>query len=697
MLLLVVVFVGLAQIASFIDTFGTAADLNPVRNTLASLHTAVLLVALPCALALAVMGYGFWRRVVGPLQHLQDSLKRAAQTMDFSCPMVGEGDDEVGASIGAYNALQAKLSGSLQHIQQVTTDLTEVTGEVDVSARRIARNSQLQADASSNMNSAIEEMVTGINTLYQQAQDAKAHTQEARTDAAHGTGDILATISGIQSIYGQVEQASQHIHVLRDDCNSIAKMAVVIHQIADQTNLLALNAAIEAARAGDQGRGFAVVADEVRSLALRTAQSTQEISKLLVRMQQSAQVAVESMDTTEIEVGKGVASAQKASQAIDKINQGSHTAAKTVEVIFAAIREQQSASAEIANRVEQIAQMSAQNTQAAVASAKAIGSIADAGRHIIQALDAYRYETGEAKIVLRVADMHGENHPAVRALHFMGQELERRTVGRIRLRVFADGALGNDAEVFEQVRAGKIDMMRANPSVLNDLVPATRLLSLPFLYRSSEHMHKAMDGQAGASILAACSRANVIGLAYYDSGARSIYANKPVRCLADLRGIRLRVMPSDLWVAVAKAMGAEPVKMGMNELIAGQKMGLIDAAENNIPTFDAYQQHQVFTYFSHTEHAMVPEIILCSKARWDTYSPSDQAIIAAAARDSVPVMRRYWAESETQARQNAEKAGTTFVNNVDKTSFQAAMRPLYNQLVNTAELQNLLKSIQDLQ
>lgn len=646
--------------------------------------------------AVCAGGWFFWNGVVEPLQELQYIIEENTAKMDFTAELPVQSDDELGQIVRAYNGLLKNLRDSFQHIHNIATRLNETVEDADIAAKRIARNTQLQSDASQNMNDAIDGMVAGINNVTEQTEEAQQHTRETREIAEEGTRDILNTVNGMHAISTIVEKASRSIKALRDDCNSISNMAVVIHQIADQTNLLALNAAIEAARAGDQGRGFAVVADEVRGLAQRTAQSTQEISKLVLSMQESAELAVSSMSATEAEVHQGVANAQRAGESINRINEGSITAARIVANIFESVQEQQGATTEISKKVEQIAQMSEQNSAASTASARSVGDISKASRQINKALAVFRFSTQSTVLEMRVADQHGDNHPAVRALQFMSDEIAKRSGGRIRLKVCSGGMLGNDFEVFEQLQTGSVDMMRCNPAVISKSVPETNLLALPFLFRDTKHMHQAVDSKPGEDILAACARAGLKGLCFYDSGARSIYANKPIRSIADMRGLKLRVMPSDMWVSVARAMGAEPVKLGMDELISAQKMGVIDAAENNIPTFDAYKQHEVFRFFSHTEHAMVPEIIAFSKKRWDNLAEEDRKIIASAARDSVLKMREYWFESESSARKNSLKAGVNFIQDVNKNSFVNAMQPVYRSLVNTPQMQSLLKAIQEI-
>lgn len=687
---------GIASITKFLIFIALGSIITVSAIALYGNVTMIWIFAILGVVITLATGIYFYRQVVSPILALKEAISQRGSKLDLTQTIEISGDGEIGEIIAAYNRLLNDICKTLQDVETTTSDLTEMTDMVDTSARRIVRNSQLQTDASVSMNKAIEQMLDGINEVTEQTQTARNNTEESMKAAEAGTSDIMSTVKGIQAISDTVEKASEKIKALRDDSNSISDMAVVIHQIAEQTNLLALNAAIEAARAGDQGRGFAVVADEVRGLAQRTANSTQEISKLVIRMQEGAKVAVESMEETENEVKKGVGNAQKAGTSIDRINTGTETAAHTVNDIYDAMQKQQSASSSISSRIEQIAQISEQNSSSSAATAKSLGSIADRSHKLLSVIDHFKFQTGEEKLKLKVADQLGDDHPAVAALHYMSKLLHERTNGRIVLTVHSGGALGNDNEVFEQLKNGRVDIMRSNPAVLNDDIPETLLLALPFLFSSTAHMHKVVDGAPGKKILDACSKAGLVGLAFYDSGARSIYANKPIRNISDIAGMKLRVMPAAMWSTVAQAMKAEPIKIGMNELISAQKMGVIDAAENNIPTFDSFKQHEVFKYFSFTEHAMVPELIVFSQKRWVTLSKEDQKIIATAARDSVPEMRRLWEKTQNEAKQRAQNAGVTFVENVDKSSFQSAMRPVHNQLVTTMPLKELLREIQAL-
>ncbi len=679
---------GLASVES------RAGDVPALREALASARSAQIVALLIGWLFLGGLGFLLWRAIVQPIRRLEKVLAGAAETLDFtvSSPVPAD-SDEIGQAVAAWSRLQNRLRSGLAEIQQSLTHLLAVTEEVDQSSRRIARNSQVQSDASTNMAAAVEEMTVSISNVAEQAGDASKHTHESRDIAEQSASVILDTVSGIQQISLTVRDAAARIKALRSDCDSISSVAKIIREIADQTNLLALNAAIEAARAGEQGRGFAVVADEVRKLAERTTLSTQEITDLLHRMQESARLAVESMSHTESAVEERVGKAREAGESIEKIKQGADAAAVVVADISGAMKEQESASTSIARNIEQIAQMSEQNSAAANASAAGIGRVTQVGLAMTHSLAAFKLEAGEKKIVLRLADTHPDDHPATRAEQAMAEFLEQRSHGRITLKVINNGVFGAEKDELEQLKNGTLDMTRASAAMFNKDCPATVIPALPFIFNSLDHMHQVMDGAPGKEIYAACADAGYVGLGAFDSGSRCIFANKPVRSLADARDLKLRVMQSDLWIAVAKAMGTVPSPLAMEDILSGFRTGLIDAAEGNVPLFDGYKFHGACKYYSYTEHAFVPELLVFSKKRWDVLSPEDQALIAEAAREAVNVMRRLWREREEQARKASLAAGTTFIKDVNKESFRNAMRPVYDKFVTTPQQKALFQAI----
>lgn len=186
----------------------------------------------------------------------------------------------------------------------------------------------------------------------------------------------------------------------------------------------------------------------------------------------------------------------------------------------------------------------------------------------------------------RVADTQSEDYPTVQALMFMARVVEERTGGRHHIRVFHSRQLGEEKDTIEQTRVGAIDLNRTNVAPIGSLIPAANVLALPFLFRSFDHLHKVLDHEIGEEILASSQRHGFVSLTFYDSGSRSIYNSvRPVRTLADMNGLRIRVQQSDMMVDMIKALGAEPIELPYGQVSTGLSTKLIDGAENNWPSY----------------------------------------------------------------------------------------------------------------
>jgi tripartite ATP-independent transporter DctP family solute receptor len=295
----------------------------------------------------------------------------------------------------------------------------------------------------------------------------------------------------------------------------------------------------------------------------------------------------------------------------------------------------------------------------------------------------------------RSADTHNaDDYPTVLAVKKMSELLEQKSGGKHKIKVFNKGALGSEKESVDQVKIGALDLTRVNVGPMNQICPLTQVPTMPFLFNSIAHMRKVLDGPVGDEILKSCESAGFIGLAFYDSGARSIYAKKPIKTVADAKGLKIRVQQSDLWVALVSAMGANPSPMPYGEVYTGLKTGLIDAAENNIPSFDTAKHVEAVKIYSKTEHSMAPEILVMSKIIYDKLPAAEQAMVRAAAKESVAFERQKWDEQEAKSLANVKAQGAEIVE-VDKKSFQAVMGPVYEKFMTTPDMKRLVKAAQD--
>jgi tripartite ATP-independent transporter DctP family solute receptor len=298
----------------------------------------------------------------------------------------------------------------------------------------------------------------------------------------------------------------------------------------------------------------------------------------------------------------------------------------------------------------------------------------------------------------RVADTQAEDYPTVQALLHMAKLVEQHTGGRHRIRVFHSRQLGEEKETIEQTRVGAIDLNRTNVAPIGSIVPAANVLALPFLFRSFDHLHNVLDKAIGSEILASFERHGFVGLTFYDSGARSIYNSvRPVRSLADMKGLRIRVQQSELMVDMIKALGAEPIEMPYGQVGTGLATRLIDGAENNWPSYVTTGHYKIASYYTLTEHTMGPEVLVMSQPAWESLSAEDKEIFRDAARKSSAFMRDLWGGLEDRSRQQARAAGNTITASFDRKPFESAMSAIYDKAVTAPDLRQLVERIRQVQ
>ncbi|MGK2927753.1 MAG: TRAP transporter substrate-binding protein [Lysobacterales bacterium] len=299
-------------------------------------------------------------------------------------------------------------------------------------------------------------------------------------------------------------------------------------------------------------------------------------------------------------------------------------------------------------------------------------------------------------LLLRSADTHPDGYPTVEAVQYMGELLAAESGGRLTLTVYPGRQLGEERDTLEQVVFGAIDFNRLNITVLNNVVEETVVLTLPFIFRSREHMDRVLQGPIGQDILDALLPYGLVGLAFYDSGERSIYSPvRPIRHPDDIVGLRIRVQNSDVSVAMVEALGGNATPMEFGQVYEALRNGAIDGAENNWPSLSSTRHFEVARYYSLTQHSMVPEILVMSKLSWDRLSPKDQALVRSAARRSVKKMRELWDARVAEAKQRVVAAGNVIVTDIDKQAFIDAVEPVYRKFASDPALSELVRRIQE--
>ncbi len=304
--------------------------------------------------------------------------------------------------------------------------------------------------------------------------------------------------------------------------------------------------------------------------------------------------------------------------------------------------------------------------------------------------------TAAGPMVLKDSDVHPLGYPTVVAVQDMGKKLEEATQGRLSIQVYPSMQLGGEKESIEQAQVGAIQLARVSVGALGPVVDDLNVFNLPFLFRNTEHMEKVIDGPIGDMLLDRITnnpQTHLIGLAWMDAGARSMYDTKrPIETIQDLKGLKMRVMGNPMFVDMMNALGGNGVAMGYDQVFSALQTGVVDGAENNPPSFVFDNHYQVAKYYTLTEHLIVPEVLVFSRRTWETLSSDDQALIKKLARGAQLEERRLWMEKEADAFARMKAAGITIIQVPDKTPFQAAVKPVWDKY--GAKYASLISQIQ---
>jgi tripartite ATP-independent transporter DctP family solute receptor len=307
--------------------------------------------------------------------------------------------------------------------------------------------------------------------------------------------------------------------------------------------------------------------------------------------------------------------------------------------------------------------------------------------------------TAQQKLTLKASDVHPAGYPTVVAVENLGKKLEQATNGRLSVRMYPAMQLGGEKEAIEQAQVGALQLARVSVGVLGAVVGDLNVFNLPFLFRNTAHMQKVIDGPIGQELLdhvTANPKAGLVGLCWMDAGARSLYdTKKPIRTIADLAGMKVRVMGNPMFVDMMNALGGNGVAMGYDQVFSALQTGVVDGAENNPPSFVFDNHYQVAKYFTLTQHLIVPEVLVFSRRTWDMLSKDDQALLRKLAREAQAEERVLWTAYEKQALDKAKAAGIEVIEVADKTPFQNAVKPVWDKYA--PSFSELIKRIQAVQ
>lgn len=285
------------------------------------------------------------------------------------------------------------------------------------------------------------------------------------------------------------------------------------------------------------------------------------------------------------------------------------------------------------------------------------------------------------------------SHPVHKAMVFMAERLAEKSKGKVKLDIYPSQQLGSERECLELLQIGSLGMTKVSTGVLENFVPELKVLGLPFLFRSNEHRYNVLEGEVGEELLDASIPQRLKGLTFYDAGSRSFYSKTPIRTPEDLNGEKVRVMESQTAISMVQALGGSPTPIAYGELYTALQQGIVDGAENNLPSFYTSRHYEVCKFYTMDEHTAVPDELLISMLLWNKLSKQEQQWIKEAAVESRIYEKKIWHEAELEALEKVQEAGVTIIT-PDKEAFRERVEPLYQTYKENPKMAKLIDQIQ---
>ena len=285
--------------------------------------------------------------------------------------------------------------------------------------------------------------------------------------------------------------------------------------------------------------------------------------------------------------------------------------------------------------------------------------------------------------VLRVAHSLDTASPVHHALVRFGERLNELSDGTMKVDIYPSNQLGDERATIELLQLGTLDVSKVSSGVMENFVPEMGVFSLPYLFRDRDHLWQTLNGPIGEEILQSAVPYRMLGVAYYDAGFRSFYINgTDVRTPDDLAGLKIRVIPSPIFIQTINLLGGNATPLAFSEVYGALQQGIVDGAENNPLSLYGMGHYQQVTSYVLDEHSAPPDVLLVSTHRWNRMTEEQKGWFRQAAAESVTLQRELWLRDERAALDSVRAAGVEVVE-VDKAPFRSVVAPIYDEMAGT--------------
>lgn len=293
----------------------------------------------------------------------------------------------------------------------------------------------------------------------------------------------------------------------------------------------------------------------------------------------------------------------------------------------------------------------------------------------------------------KLAENQPEGNPITEGMHKFADLVKEYTEGTVTIDVYSNGALTDEASSVDQLQLGSLDFSRVNTNSLAPTVDEFGVFAMPYLFTSTEQKYRALDGEAGDAVMAKLDDYGMVGLYFWEAGARCFYTtSKPIRTVEDLKGMKIRVQQTEVAISMVRALGAEATPMDYAEVFQGLQTGIVDGAENDFVSYYTSGHYEVAKYYSLDQHMAPPAILLMSKVSWDKMSEAQQEAVRKAAYEAAVWQRQAMQDYQQESRAACEAAGSEIIE-VDVTSFQEAVSSVYDEYPRYSEIVAMINAV----
>lgn len=300
------------------------------------------------------------------------------------------------------------------------------------------------------------------------------------------------------------------------------------------------------------------------------------------------------------------------------------------------------------------------------------------------ALLAFGAAVAHAQIVIKFSHVVAQDTPKGKAADFFAKKAAELTGGKVKVEVYANSALYKDKEEMEALQMGSVQMLAPSLAKFGPLgVKEFEVFDLPYIFDDREDLHKVTKGPVGEKLLKKLESRGITGLAYWDNGFKVFSANKPLKSVADFKGMKFRIQSSKVLEEEIRALGGIPQVIAFGETYQALQTGVVDGTENPPSNFFTQKMHEVQKHLTLTNHGYLGYAVIVNKKFWDGLPADVREQLSQAMKQSAFYANQIAQDENDQALEGVKKSGKTAIyspTKEERLALKKALVPVHEKM-----------------